>query len=135
MQIKISLEKDVPIEKIIHLYKLNRWSSAQKPDLLHKALKNSDSLVSAWAEDQLVGLGNAITDGYLVVYFPHLLVHPDWHNKGIGKMIVDTLKDKYKDFHMLMLTADRDSVSFYEKMGFTNAGHTQSMWIYSGNEH
>lgn len=135
MQVKISFDKQVPIDQIVHIYTLNKWSSAQKPDLLEKALKNSDTLVTAWAGDQLIGIGNAITDGYLVVYFPHLLVHPDWHKKGIGKMMVATLKEKYKDFHMLMLTADSESVSFYEKTGFSKAGNTQSMWIYSGNEH
>lgn len=135
MQIKISTKKDIPLEKIILLYTLNNWSSSKKPYLLHKALKNSDSLISAWHGDDLIGLGNAITDGYLVVYFPHLLVHPDWQKKGVGSMIVEALKERYKDFHMLMLTADADSVSFYEKTGFQKAGNTQSMWIYGGNEH
>ncbi|NRA52365.1 MAG: GNAT family N-acetyltransferase [Phaeodactylibacter sp.] len=86
-------------------------------------------------DECLVGLGNAISDGYLVVYYPHLLVHPDYHGKGIGKMIVDQLQERYKGFHMQMLTADERAVSFYKKVGFERAGATTPMWIYKGNEH
>jgi len=82
MDIEIEETKEVNKEKIIELYQANKWSSAEKPDLLYKALMNSDSLITAWDGNRLVGLGNAISDGYLVVYYPHLLVHPDYQGKG-----------------------------------------------------
>ena len=72
MDIEIKETKEINKEKIIELYQANKWSSAEKPDLLYKALMNSDSLITAWDGDRLVGLGNAISDGYLVVYYPHL---------------------------------------------------------------
>ena len=34
-----------------------------------------------------------------------------------------------------MLTADGKAVRFYESMGFSLAGNTVPMWVYSGNEH
>ncbi|HMP30994.1 MAG TPA: GNAT family N-acetyltransferase [Saprospiraceae bacterium] len=135
MQITISERKDVHVEDILPLYIANQWSSAEKPDTLINALQNSHSLVTAWDEEKLVGLGNAISDGFLVVYFPHLLVMPAYHGHGIGRMIATKLKELYKDFHMQMLTADQNTVGFYEKMGFCKAGDTQSMWIYEGKEH
>jgi len=64
MEIEIKEIKEVNKEKIIELYKANKWSSAEKPDLLYKALMNSDSLITAWDGNRLVGLGNAISDGY-----------------------------------------------------------------------
>lgn len=117
------------------MYKANKWSSAEKPDLLYKALTNSDSLITAWDGNRLVGLGNAISDGHLVVYYPHLLVHPDYQGKGIGRMIVDRFQKKYGDFHQQTLTADGKAIDFYRKCGFEKAGSTQSMWIYQGDEH
>jgi GNAT superfamily N-acetyltransferase len=135
MNIKISATRDIRIEKIISLYKANGWSSAEKPTDLYKALLNSHSLITAWDGDKLIGLGNAISDGYLVVYYPHLLVHPKYQGKGIGKMIVDKMQEKYGDFHMQMLVADGMAIDFYQKVGFVRAGQTQSMWIYKGNEH
>ena len=135
MDIEIKETKEINKEKIIKLYKANKWSSAEKPDLLYKALMNSDSLITAWDGNRLVGLGNAISDGYLVVYYPHLLVHPDYQGKGICKMIVDRFQKKYGNFHQQLLTADGKAIDFYRKCGFEKAGSPQSMWIYQGDEH
>jgi len=135
MDIEIEETKEVNKEKIIKLYQANKWSSAEKPDLLYKALMNSDSLITAWDGNKLVGLGNAISDGYLVVYYPHLLVHPDYQGKGIGRMIVDRFQKKYGNFHQQMLTADGRAIDFYRKCGFEKAGSTQSVWIYQGDDH
>jgi len=135
MDVEIKETKEINKEKIIKLYKANKWSSAEKPDLLYKALMNSDSLITAWNGNRLVGLGNAISDGYLVVYYPHLLVHPDYQGKGIGRMIVDRFQKKYGNFHQQTLTADGKAIDFYRKCGFEKAGSTQSMWIYQGDEH
>jgi len=135
MSIKISETRDIEREKIIALYKANGWSAAEKPDELYQALINSHSLVTAWDGDKLVGLGNAISDGYLVVYYPHLLVHPEYQGKGIGKMMVARMQEIYGTFHMQILVADGKAVDFYERVGFVRAGETQPMWIYKGNEH
>jgi GNAT superfamily N-acetyltransferase len=102
---------------------------------LYQALLHSHSLVTAWVGEQLVGLGNALSDGYLVVYYPHLLVHPDYQGKGIGKMIMDKLSGKYSHFHQQILVSDGKTVGFYQKCNFMKAGETQAMWIYQGNEH
>ena len=135
MKIEISEKRDIDIEQIIELYKANKWSSADKPDELRNGLLNSHSLVSAWDGNKLVGLGNAISDGYLVVYYPHLLIHPNYQGKGIGHMISERFQKKYKNFHMQMLTADGKAIDFYRKVGFEKAGETMPMWIYKGNEH
>jgi len=135
MEIAISETRNIAVEQVVALYKANKWSAAEKPIELTKALLSSHSLVSAWDKEKLVGIGNAISDGYLVVYYPHLLVHPEYHGKGIGKMIVDKFQEKYKDFHMQMLTADGGAIDFYKKVGFERAGETMPMWIYNGTEH
>ena len=135
MNIKISNTRDLKVKEIIELYKANDWSSSKKPIELYNALLNSHSLITAWDENKLIGLGNAISDGHLVVYYPHLLVLPNYQGKGIGKMIVDKMQEKYKNFHMQMLTADGKAINFYKKVGFKRAGETQPMWIYKGGEH
>ncbi|NOX64523.1 MAG: GNAT family N-acetyltransferase [Chlorobi bacterium] len=135
MKIKISETRNLKADQIIELYKANGWSSAEKPVELYNALINSHSLITAWYGKKLIGLGNAISDGHLVVYYPHLLIYPDYQGKGVGQMIMDKMKEKYKDFHMQMLTADGKAIEFYKKVGFVRAGKTEPMWIYKGNEH
>ena len=126
---------DVPLESVLALYRTNNWSSAKKPELLHKALLASHSLVSAWEGNKLVGLGNAISDGYLVVYYPHLLVLPDYQGRGIGTELMRRLVARSKGFHQQMLVADGRALDFYRKCGFERAGKTESMWIYAGQDH
>jgi len=133
--IHFSGRHDIEIEQIIPIYELNGWSSAQKSELLHQALLNSHHLVSAWQGEQLVGIGNAISDGFLVVYYPHLLVHPDYQGQGIGRKLVEMLKQRYEGFHMHMLVAEHEAIAFYEKCGFVRAGKTEPMWIYGGGDH
>jgi ribosomal protein S18 acetylase RimI-like enzyme len=134
-KIRLTYNKDFNPDDVIELYKMNKWSSAEKPDLLIKALKNSHSLIIAYCEDKLVGLGNAISDGFIVVYYPHLLIHPDFQRQGIGKMIMDIFQKKYENFHQQVLTADGNAVDFYKKCGFEKAGSCLPMWIYKGHDH
>ena len=135
MNLKVSIDDHIETTEVVELYKLNGWSSAEKPEKLIPALRNSDSLVTARISGKLVGIGNAISDGSLVVYYPHMLVHPDYKGKGIGRSMMELLKQRYASFHQQMHTADADAVEFYKSLGFERAGRTVPMWIYSGNEH
>ena len=135
MNIKVGIDDQIETEEVVELYKLNGWSSAKKPEKLISALQNSDSLVTARISGKLVGIGNAISDGSLVVYYPHMLVHPEYKGKGIGRSMMELLQQRYASFHQQMLTADVDAVEFYKSLGFERAGKTVPMWIYSGNEH
>jgi GNAT superfamily N-acetyltransferase len=126
---------EISLRDILELYKANKWYAAEKPELLHKALLGSETLISAWDGETLVGLGNAISDGHLVVYCTHLLVLPSHHGRGVGREIIRLLKQRYDGFHQHMLVAEGSVVEFYERVGFRRAGKTVPMWIYSGNDH
>jgi len=135
MAIEIKFDDAIHEDEVIEIYRANQWSSANKPAQLIAALRNSHALVTARHEGRLVGIGNAISDGYLVVYYPHMLVHPAYHRQGIGRRLMEKMQAKYRNFHQQMLTADGAAIEFYESLGFKKAGKTQSMWIYSGTEH
>ena len=132
--IQIRDTRDVPKEAVLDLYRANNWSSANKPEQLHQALLHSHSLVTAWDGDRLIGLANAISDGFLVVYYPHFVVHPDYHRKGIGRRMMACLMKRYEGFHQHSVIADKDAVAFYENCGFEQSVCT-AMWIYDGNDH
>ena len=128
-------DKILPRDPVVALYRALSWSSAKKPDLLLKAMENSHTVVTAWDGDRLVGLGNAISDGFLVVYYPHLAVHPEYQGRGIGTEIVRRMQTKYAGFHQQAVLADGRAAEFYRKVGFTQAGSCQAMWIYQGHDH
>ena len=135
MNIEISLNTPIEEGEVISLYEANDWSSAQKPKELMAALENSHTLVVARSTDKLGGIGNAISDGHLVVYYPHMLVDPDYQNKGVGRKMMEAMQTVYGSFHQQMITADGDAIAFYKTLGFERAGRTESMWIYDGNDY
>jgi GNAT superfamily N-acetyltransferase len=132
--IQFSDTRDIDKDVLLALYKANNWSSSEKPEQLYQGLMNSHSLISAWDEEKLVGLGNAISDGFLVVYYPHLLVLPEYQRQGIGSTILELLVSRYPGFHQHVLLADRKAFGFYKKCGFERAGNAEPMWIYAGND-
>jgi GNAT superfamily N-acetyltransferase len=135
MEIKIEINGQIEEAEVVELYKANHWSSAEKPEKLIPALRNSHTLVTARSGNDLVGIGNAIADGYLVVYYPHMLVHPTYQGKGIGRKMMQAMQSIYGGYHQQMLTADGDAIEFYKALGFERAGKTESMWVYAGSEH
>lgn len=135
MEIKIDTNGSITEDEVIEIYRANEWSSAEKPKELMAALKNSHTLVTARLSGKLIGLGNAISDGHLVVYYPHMLVHPEHHGQGVGRKMMEAMQSIYGNFHQQMLTADGGAIKFYEAVGFERAGKTVSMWIYSGSDH
>jgi len=135
MEVEISLIDETGEEETLAIYIANDWSSAKKPNELMAALRNSHSLVTARLNGVLVGLGNAISDGHLVVYYSHLLVLPQYHGKGIGRKMFQVLQTKYGNYHQQMLVADGKAIEFYKSVGFVRAGDTESMWVYGGTDH
>jgi len=133
--LRFSDTRDLTVEDILALYRANEWASAGKPGLLHQALRASHSLVTAWDGPRLVGLGNAISDGFLVVYYPHLLVLPEYQRRGIGAELMRRMLKRYEGFHQQVLVADGRALEFYRRCGFERAGKTESMWIYAGHDH
>ena len=81
-------EKKFTREKVQELFLSVGWISGQYPARLYKALMNSSTVFTAWDGDRLVGLVRLLDDGELVAYMHYVLVHPDYHGRGIaGKMM------------------------------------------------
>ena len=72
-----------------------------------------------------------------MVYYPHMLVHPTLHGRGIGRKMMRAMQSIYGGFHQQTLVADGKAIEFYKSVGFMRAGtgNTEPMWIYTGAEH
>ena len=106
MRVRYRSTRSLPKAQVLNLYRSVQWSAAKKPVQLVRALKRSHSVVTAWVKSSLVGLGNAISDGSLVVYYPHLLVLPEFQGRGIGRQLMKRLMNRYRGFHQHILVAE-----------------------------
>lgn len=113
-------EDELPtIEEVVSLYESVGWGHSKCPEAAYNAIKNSSYVVTAWQNNNLVGLGKAISDETITVYFPDLLVKPNFQGKKIGTQIMQLLLLKYGQLHNQVLIAEDDKAKkFYKKMGF-----------------
>jgi GNAT superfamily N-acetyltransferase len=106
-------------EQLRELFQSVNWLSANYADRLVTAMKNSACVISAWDEDQLIGLVNALDDGALTAYVHYLLVRPEYHKQGIGKELIQQVKNKYEGYlYLLVLAEHKEVIPFYQKLGF-----------------
>lgn len=118
-KIEYKTGKNFEEAQLKELFESVNWLSAKYSERLVKALAQSDTVISAWEGDRLIGLINAIDDGELTAYVHYLLVNPEYQNCGIGKELTMRIKKVYEGYLYLVLTAENAGlISFYEKLGF-----------------
>ena len=117
--IEYSEEKIFTVEQVQKLFLSVGWVSGEYPTRLYKALMNSSTVISAWDGDRLVGLIRVLDDSELVAYMHYVLVHPDYHGRGIAGHMVELVKEKYKNYlYIELMPEERKNAVFYEKHGF-----------------
>lgn len=122
---------DFSAQELQRLFWSVEWSSGHYPDKLVLAMKNFKTVYTAWDNDKLVGLICAMDDGIMTAYIHYLLVDPDYQHSGIGKQLVEKMKEKYKDYLRIVIVAYNEEVGFYESCGFKKADDASPMFITS----
>lgn len=120
---------DFSKEELERLFLSVNWSSGHFPDKLVVAMKNYETVFSAWSNNVLVGLISAMDDGIMNAYVHYLLVDPAFQGQGIGRRLVDMVKDKYKDYMRIVVVAYDDELYFYENCGFKKKTEASAMCI------
>jgi len=118
-------------DELARLFLSVEWSSGHYPEKLVIAMKNFDTVYSAWDENKLIGLICAMDDGIMNAYVHYLLVDPEYHGKTIGRTLVKMVKQKYKDFLRIAVIAYNDEMLFYENCGFVKSQAASPMFITS----
>ena len=116
-------------EDLKDLFLSVEWSSGHFPEKLQIAMRNFETVISAWDEDKLVGMICAMDDGIMTAYIHYLLVRPDYQDKGIGKDLVLKVKEIYKDYLRIVVVGYDDEIGFYENCGFEKAEDASPLFI------
>ena len=116
-------------EDLQDLFLSVEWSSGHFPDKLQIAMRNFETVISAWDGDKLVGMICAMDDGIMTAYVHYLLVRPDYQDKGIGRKLVSRVKEIYDDYLRIVVVGYDDEVHFYENCGFEKADDASPLFI------
>lgn len=120
-------------DELERLFLSVEWSSGHFPDRLVVAMKHFSTVYSAWDGDELVGLVCAMDDGIMNAYIHYLLVAPDHQGMGIGRTLMDMIKEKYVEYLRISAIAYDKEARFYENCGFKKSEdsspmHLTSLW-------
>lgn len=108
------------VEQIIELYnKAGLPRPTTDKVRIQKMYDNSNLVVTAWHNDELVGVSRSITDWAWSCYLADLAIHPDYQKFGIGKKIVYLTKEKLGEESMILLLSVPTAMEYYPKIGFT----------------
>jgi len=114
--------KDIDKSKLIELFSSVGWKTAEYPNRLYHAIKNSDLVISVWKDNELIGLVSTISDGYINVFITYLLVKPNFQKQQIGTTLMNKICEHYKGFGRRILSTELDKEKYYNKFGFTVDG-------------
>lgn len=107
------------------------WSSGHFPEKLVRAMRGFETVISAWDDDRLVGMICAMDDGVMTAYIHYLLVRPEYQGAGVGRALVERVKEIYADYLRIVLVAYDEELGFYESCGFAKAKDASPMFITS----
>lgn len=111
-------------EKAVHaLYDSVGWSAYTKDmEKLLRGIQNSFT-ITAYKEQELIGLVRYITDEETILFVQDLLVKPDFQRQGVGGELLDRVLNKHPEVNQNLLLTDRteNTISFYKRQGFKMA--------------
>lgn len=119
--ISYQTHKQIPLQSLLQLYLDAHWTAYTKaPEVLQQAVQNSLFVLTAWHENQLVGLLRVVGDGLTIVYIQDILVLKAYKRQKIGTILIAQTLEKFKDVRQKVLLTDdtEETRGFYESLGF-----------------
>jgi ribosomal protein S18 acetylase RimI-like enzyme len=94
-------------------------------------VNNSNLIISAWDEGNLVGISRCVTDFHYCCYLSDLAVDQKYQGLGIGKELqVQTQKQLGPKCKLILISAPAAN-SFYQQIGYTN---NERCWVLNRDE-
>ncbi|MCR8845621.1 GNAT family N-acetyltransferase [Paenibacillus sp. SC116] len=93
----------------------------QDLERLQRMMENSDIVITAWHDRKMIGIARAVTDYSYCCYLSDLAIDIDYQKGGIGKKLVNLVREKIGEECSLVLLSAPGAMDYYEKLGFSKA--------------
>ncbi len=120
MEIIYKTDRIPTADQVIELYEncgLPRPTNDR--ERIAKMFANANLVVTAWADDTLVGVSRCITDWVWSCYLADLAVKKEFKKAGIGKKLINITKQAVGEQSMVLLLSVPTAMEYYPKVGFT----------------
>ena len=105
-------------DQIIELY---NSSGINRPTIdkerINKMYSNSNLVITAWDNDNLVGISRSLTDFCYCCYLSDLAVRKEYQKTGIGKKLLEATKNSIGEQTTLILLSAPTAMEYYQKIG------------------
>lgn len=129
MNITYQITPDLSSEAFIDI--LNRSTLGERRpvddmECIESMIKNADIIVTAIADEKIVGVARAVTDFSYCCYLSDLAVDTSFQHQGIGKQLIQKVHEQLGAKCKLILLSAPAAVEYYPKIGFTQH---PSAWV------
>jgi len=110
-------QESIDWAELSNLYRITPLGE-KKSEELKIAFSNSRYKCFVFDREKLIGVGRALADGVDCSYLCDVAVHPEYQGIGLGKEIINKLKDLSAGHKKIILYANPGKEGFYLKLGF-----------------
>ena len=113
--------KEFREDEILRLYTEVGWTAyTENMAALRQGYEHSLLVLSAYENDELLGVIRVVGDGSTIVLIQDILVFPEKQRQGIGTALIQAVLDRYADVRQIQLVTDNTpkTVAFYKSVGF-----------------
>lgn len=100
-------------------------------ECIESMIKNADIIITAVLDEKIVGVARAVTDFGYCCYLSDLAVDTSFQHQGIGKKLIQKVREQLGSKCKLILLSAPAAVEYYPKIGFTQH---PSAWILDGTK-
>ena len=118
MKVAISTETRPEAKELAHLFQQTTWASDRSIEGIEALIENLDVFVTVRSDGKLIGFGRALSDGAFRALVDDVVVDEPYRGKGIGGMIMNSLKEELESVEMVFLNTRDHLRGFYESFGF-----------------
>lgn len=108
-------------EQLLELYADAGWTAyTGDPDRLERAVRQSQTVYTAWVDGTLAGLLRTVGDGETILYVQDILVLSAYQRRGIGKALMDRMEADHGEVRQKVLSTDdtEKTTAFYRACGW-----------------
>lgn len=119
MKIKYKVNERITVKQLATVFST---SGIRRPieDLtrLERMLNEADILITAWDNEEVVGVARALTDYSYCCYLSDLAVDKRYQSNGIGKKLIELLQNELSEEVALLLLSSPTAMDYYPQIGF-----------------
>ena len=120
--ITYEIARSFDIEKIIEVFESSGIVRPTKEkERIKSMFENANLIYFAYDNGQLIGLVRCVTDFSYCCYLSDLAVKKDYQKQGIGKMLIEKVREHIGEKVALILLSAIPAMNYYPKVNFEKA--------------